>query len=481
MKTCVRGLCVVLILLVSLAPPIVAELEQSMPVTFHSGTATASGEAANGNPIRTDPYNSVGFRLTITGTSATVQFEGAMTGSQTNWDPVTCTLSGDATYTGITQASSGGSYTCPVGSFAWFRVRVSECTGCSVSADGRVTTATIARRGGGSTVFPSGTSVPTTCTPGSLSANGIFIDTVTGLFYFCEATDTLTQVNPGEADTLTTVTARGNTSTGNDESNPFEIFGTGGQSTYGTQMYTSSGGDIVTRCISSAGANKCNYYRPVDDTYKAGYKDKDGTIKFEFDGTTGTITKATVDCSLPDVICTVTRTKEFEFVGCQAAVAMHIWNTPASNAPAAACDTVNTNTIKGYASFDATTDETIYASMMLPPGYIAGSLGATFIWKAAAITGAVGLCMQAVRVPGGTLSDQALPAQAAGNCVSDTADGTTLQENHASIAAVTCTNCVANDVILIGFSRDANGGAVTDDMTGDAHVMRALVNWKELQ
>lgn len=199
------------------------------------------------------------------------------------------------------------------------------------------------------------------------------------------------------------------------------------------------------------------------------------------DQSTGALTTATIDCSSGTVNCTVTKTKEFEFVACQDAVAYHIWNTTASSKPAAACDTANTNTIKGYASFDDTTDEIIYANMHLPTGYVAGSLGVRFVWKAAATSGAVGWCMQTVRVPDGTTSDQALTAQGAGNCVSDTAKGTTLQENHATIAAVTCTSCVALDDIKIGFSRDANGGAVTDSMTGDAHLIKAIVSWKELQ
>lgn len=285
----------------------------------------------------------------------------------------------------------------------------------------------------------------------------------------------------GSGGTFGTVTSAGNTSTGNDESNPLEILGTGAQASYGGQFFQSSAGEFVIRCLTATGANKCNYYRTVDDGYFGGFKDYLGNIKFEVSGNSGAVTKATIDCSLTDVLCTVTRTREFEFVGCQAGTASHIWNTPSSNAPAAACDTVNTNTIKGYASFDDTTDETIYANMYLPAGYVSGSLGVTFVWKAAATTGAVGLCMQAVRVPDGTTSDQALPAQSSSNCVSDTAKGTTLQENQASIAGVTCTSCAALDQIYIGFSRDANGGAVTDSMTGDAHVIKAIVSWKELQ
>ncbi len=272
----------------------------------------------------------------------------------------------------------------------------------------------------------------------------------------------------------------GNLITGSSEAKRFELYGTGAQSGKAWVMYVHSDGTFRLTCLVAAVEDDCN----KDIRLLTGRSFRvlnDGGTEIFVLTEAGLVSKATIDCSAADVNCTITRTKEFEFVGCQAGTAGHIWNTPAANAPAAACDANNTNTIKGYASFDATTDETIYASMFLPPGYVAGSLGVTFIWKAAATSGAVGLCMRAVRVPDGAVSDAALPAQGAGNCVSDTAKGTTLQENHASIAAVTCTSCVANDEVIIAFERDANGSAVTDDMAGDAHVIKAIVSWKELQ
>lgn len=271
----------------------------------------------------------------------------------------------------------------------------------------------------------------------------------------------------------------GNTITGSSETKRFELYGTGAQSAKAWVGYVGSDGNFYWTCLDTT-VDNCDKNIKLITGKSFQILNNGGTSTFVVTEA-GSVSKATIDCSAADVSCTVTRTKEFEFVACQAAVAGHIWNTPAANAPAAACDANNVNTIKGYASFDASTDETIYASMFLPPGYVAGSLGVTFIWKAAATSGAVGLCMRAVRVPDTAVSDAALPAQGAGNCVSDTAKGTTLQENHASIAAVTCTSCVASDELKIAFERDANGSAVTDDMTGDAHVIKAIVSWKELQ
>lgn len=271
----------------------------------------------------------------------------------------------------------------------------------------------------------------------------------------------------------------GNIITGASESKQLRFLDSGG--TNGGTMYWHSSGKLVITCVVANVEGACDVYPQLNAGKKWGVKNSSGAVIFEVEESTGEISSAVVDCSLGGVDCYVYQQREFEFVGCQAGTAGHIWNTPASNAPAAACDANNTNTIKGYASFDDTTDETIYASMRLPPSYLSGTLQVTFIWKASSTTGAVGLCMQAVRVPDGTTSDQALPAQSSSNCVSDAAKGTALQENTATLGGVTCSSCVGGDEIKIAFSRDANGSAVTDSMTGDAHVIKAIVRWLELQ
>ncbi len=167
----------------------------------------------------------------------------------------------------------------------------------------------------------------------------------------------------------------------------------------------------------------------------------------------------------------------FDLAACQGATASHIWDTPASNAPAAACDT-GTNTQKGYASFDATTDESIQMNWVLPAGF-SGAIDIYLIWKAAATTGSVAWCAQLVRVADGSTSDPAFPAQATGNCVSDTTKGTTLQENHTTITGVTCTSCTARDHVYVRISRDPDSTSTrTDDMTGDAHLMKVGYGWR---
>ncbi len=154
-----------------------------------------------------------------------------------------------------------------------------------------------------------------------------------------------------------------------------------------------------------------------------------------------------------------------DVAGCDNVTAGPVWNNNTANSPAYACE--GTNTRLATAAFDATTDESVEGSFVLPTGFT-GAIDIFFKWKAAATTGAAGWCMQLIRVADGSTSDPAQAAQASGNCVSDTAKGTTLQENDATITGVTCTSCAAGDRINFRLSRDANGGAVTDDMTGDA-------------
>lgn len=154
------------------------------------------------------------------------------------------------------------------------------------------------------------------------------------------------------------------------------------------------------------------------------------------------------------------------FASCQNATAGLLWDSPTTNAAAAACIT-GTNTQKGVADFDASTDESLQMTLRLPADFT-GAIDSDLVWLAAATSGATGWCVQLICTADAETDDPAFPAQGAGNCVSDTAKGTTLQTNVAADTGVTATGCAAGELLHIAVSRDANGGAVTDDMTGDA-------------
>lgn len=339
--------------------------------------------------------------------------------------------------------------------------------------------AQIIQGGGGSTTGGSvntGTELPATCTPGTLSANAIFIDTDDETMYFCTASNTFVPVNVAvEADTLDTVFDRGHQIDGaNSFTDSFRVVDANGD---GWAIYTDPTDGPIFVCIDNNVENACtSYTKELASGQTIVYKNSGGTAIFTLTESTGALTNVTLNAESTGNTITIQEETWFDLVACQESTAQHIWNTITATFPAAACDT-GSNTQKGYASFDATTDEAIQMDWVLPTGFT-GAIDVHFIWKAAATSGAVGWCAQLIRVADGSTSDPAFPAQASGNCVSDTAKGTTLQENRANITGVTCSSCAAGDHVYVRVSRDANGGAVTDDMTGDAHLMKFGRTWR---
>jgi hypothetical protein len=172
-------------------------------------------------------------------------------------------------------------------------------------------------------------------------------------------------------------------------------------------------------------ANGCNYVRKLASGKYVEWLNSVGVSIGRLTETTGAWTNFTLDTEGSGNVVTMQEEAWWDVVACQDSTASHIWNTITGTSPAAACDT-GSNTQKGYASFDAATDEAIQMDWVLPTGFT-GAIDVHFVWKAAATSGAVGWCAQLIRVADGSTSDPAFPAQASGNCVSDTAKGTTLQ------------------------------------------------------
>jgi hypothetical protein len=299
--------------------------------------------------------------------------------------------------------------------------------------------------------------------------NQVYAEEVLGVatLYFCPD-GTWQEVGSTEADTLDTVFDRGKTiDSANSFSNSVRILDANGD---GIAIYNDATDGSKIVCVDNNVENACtSYTRQLASGQTVVYKNSGGTAIFTLTESTGALTNVTLDCEATGNTCTITDIKWFDAAACQAGTAQLIWNVPSSNAPAAACDTDSTP--NAYASFDATTDESFDFDFVLPPGFT-GVIDAHYIWKAGATSGAVGWCMQLVRVPDATTSGQSHAAQSSSNCVSDTAKGTTLQENRADKTGITCTSCAAGDRVKGRISRDADGGAVTNDMAGDAHLIQ---------
>lgn len=181
---------------------------------------------------------------------------------------------------------------------------------------------------------------------------------------------------------------------------------------------------------------------------------------------TDTFTNKTLDVEATGNAITTSTKIWLPVVSCQNTTAASLWDNETANTPASAC--TGTNTRKGVADFDATTDECLQLTFQLPADGT-GTIDARYVWFAAATTGSVGWCSQFVEVADGATDDPAFPAQAAGNCVSDAAKGTTLQTNQADDTGI--FTITGGRLLHTRLCRDANGGAVTDDMTGDASLI----------
>lgn len=183
-----------------------------------------------------------------------------------------------------------------------------------------------------------------------------------------------------------------------------------------------------------------------------------------------TLTNKTVDAEGTGNSITAPSKIWMPVAACQNTTAGLLWDSPASNAAAASCIT-GTNTQKGVADFDGATDESLQNTLRLPDDWT-GAIDGKVEWFTAATSGSAGFCVQIVCVADAETDDPSFPAQASGNCVSDAAKGTTLQTNVATLTGITASSCAAGELAHIRLSRDADGSAVTDDISAsDARVI----------
>ena len=112
----------------------------------------------------------------------------------------------------------------------------------------------------------------------------------------------------GGASTLDQVTALGNTSTGNTEANPFEIFGSGAYTGVGWRFYVTSGGIPTWDCFVTTLGN-CDKYSTIQSGKKWGLKDSAGNVDMEFTNTGDVISASamTVDGETSGVSITLYR------------------------------------------------------------------------------------------------------------------------------------------------------------------------------
>lgn len=98
--------------------------------------------------------------------------------------------------------------------------------------------------------------------------------------------------NPGGGSTpsFDAVTAVGNSSTGNDESNPFEILGSGADTDKGWRGYYSTSGEFVFICVKTGVEGDCDQYKKLNAGKKGGFKNSSSVTGFEYDEATNKVT-----------------------------------------------------------------------------------------------------------------------------------------------------------------------------------------------
>lgn len=315
--------------------------------------------------------------------------------------------------------------------------------------------------GGGSASIEGDTTVPSTCTP-LTGPNALFLDTDDETFHVCTNTDTMTQIGGAEADTLATVTGRGNTSTGNDETNPFEILGTGGEAANGWSIDRTSTGESRMRCKETAGLNKCNYYREVDSGFFGGFT-TGGTPNFRYDASTGAITKMTVDFTSADIAATRKIVVPIKLASCPGGTASGALDRPGNGATVPTPTCLDAGSVEApHLAFSGTAVNSGSYTVPVPPQFTSlTSMNATvrYATASASPSGNVQWDMSTVcRAVGETIDGTFNTAQ-------NVVDAVAAQnvKNDATQTGVTITGCAPNEDLTFLLSRNGASGSDTND------------------
>ena len=193
---------------------------------------------------------------------------------------------------------------------------------------------------------------------------------------------------------------------------------------------------------------------------------------------TDTLTNKTINAeSTGNVITTVAKIYLPAAGGTVAAPGL-LWDALASNAPTAVCSAGSTETtlLRCTADFpDADGDYSLQQAFMLPSDWT-GNIDLKFMWKAAATSGDAVWQAALVCRADGEADDAAFNTA---NTVTDTAKGTTLQLNTASIASMTTTGCAAGELAHLKVFR--NRTHASDTITGTISLVGVEVTARRAQ
>lgn len=189
---------------------------------------------------------------------------------------------------------------------------------------------------------------------------------------------------------------------------------------------------------------------------------------------TFTFTNKTLDAEATGNVITLPKRVWFPAAGCNNATAGSVWDLPVSNPAVAACKT-GTNTQMGVLDFADSANLSAQVHHKLPSTWT-GTVDANIKWLTTATTGDVVWQLATVCVADAETDD---PAFNTASTVTDTAKGTTLQTNDASITTVTVTGCAAGELMHVRIQRDSAHAsdtlAATARLIGVELVMREAI------
>ena len=188
-----------------------------------------------------------------------------------------------------------------------------------------------------------------------------------------------------------------------------------------------------------------------------------GTDTYVGRATTDTLTNKTIDAEGTGNTITIVDKFSLMAAGGTAAAPYLLWNTLATNAPTPTCaaGVTETTLLDCYATFpDSDGDYSLQVPFFLPSDWT-GNIDLKLKWKAAATSGDVVWQATMVCRADAEINDAAFNSA---NTVTDTAKGTTLQLNDASITSMTTTGCSAGELATLKVFRNRTNGS--DTITG---------------
>jgi hypothetical protein len=244
------------------------------------------------------------------------------------------------------------------------------------------------------------------------------------------------------------------------ESEPLKVYGQGGQAANGWNIGQGSDGQPFMTGVCGGVVNGCDYYRQLAAGKKAGFKNSSGTVKWEFDEATGTITYATINVEDANVLFTMPFRWDLDLCGVSPAdgtTVSHIWNEdPLSSTPTPTA-VVGTNRAFCHLTFpDSDGAYGVQISRAIPDGTLTGNFDADIWWNTTG-TGNARFQIQTKCYADDEAGDAAFNTAS----VVTAAAGTSGRPNKQTITGITVTGCAGGELMRIRFYRDRTEGSDT--------------------